>query len=182
MRGKAYSLVHQLGFVVEDIDRAMEDLGREYRVAKWYRPANSTPEEMYYEGKKIDIRSEAVIGYCGKTEIEIISFTGGDENLYSIGLEENGPGFHHVSFFVKDMEAALKEYEALGYRRTQWGVMTGKSTVTRYEYLTKPGQLSRSIIELNETKMGKRAIIRGSRDCAIGVKFGDMELVKEVSL
>ncbi len=184
MRGatRKYSQVHHLGFVVQNIDKAMTEIGLVYKIDKWYKPVNRSYEEMYYKGSKISIESEAVIGYCGKTEIEIISFTGGDENLYSIGLEENGPGFHHISFFIKDLETSVKELESLGYEKTQWGTMTGKSTVTRYVYFTKKNGTTNPILELNETRMGKRSIIRGRKDCFMGTLFGDMELVKKIKL
>ena len=34
-----YPFVHQLGFVVRDMEKAMEEYGKIYHIKKWYRAA-----------------------------------------------------------------------------------------------------------------------------------------------
>lgn len=153
MPGRKFSRVHQLGFVVEDLEQAMRDYSRIYHVKRWYRAVNEMKDRMYYKGKQVqDDGFDLVIGYCGKTEIELITSTA-KENIYVNFLRENGPGLHHISFFVSDLDKAIQDYLDLGFEVIQNGTLGNRSAVTRYAYLKRPGSRHGNIVELQQTRM-----------------------------
>jgi hypothetical protein len=153
MFGHKYPRIHQLGFVVEDLEKAMRDYSKIYNVKRWYRAANEMKDQIYYKGRKIrDDGFDLVIGYCGKTEIELITSTA-EENIYVNFLRENGPGLHHISYFVSDLNKAVKDYKDIGFEVVQNGTIGNKSAVTRYVYLKPPNTRYGNIVELQQTRM-----------------------------
>jgi hypothetical protein len=174
---KGYTCVHQLGFVVEDLDKAMDEYGKIYRVKKWYHPKNAK-FDMYYKGVPfVDEGHDFVVGFCGKNEIELIH-TSAKENIYTGFLKENGQGLHHVSFFVKNLDKYVKEYCDMGFEVTQHGTISGSRMVTRFAYLTKPGERYGRVIEFSEVSMGWLRLMRNGHNMWFGVLTGDLELVR----
>lgn len=51
----------------------------------------------------------------GETDIELLESIGGVGPIGKF-LEKNGPGIHHICLEVDDIEAALSELKAAGYR------------------------------------------------------------------
>lgn len=153
MFGHQYSCINQLGFIVEDMKKAIRDYSKIYHIKRWYHAANEMKDHIYYKGKKIrDNGFDVVIGYSGSLEIELITSTA-EENIYVNFLRENGPGLHHVSYFVSNLDQAVKDYQNIGFELVQYGTMGNRSVVTRYAYLRPPNSRYGNIIELQQTRM-----------------------------
>ena len=43
-----FKRVHQLGYVVEDMEKAMDEYGKIYGIKKWYRAVNNPVGQLYY--------------------------------------------------------------------------------------------------------------------------------------
>lgn len=107
-----YNRVHQLGFVVPDMEAAMDFYGAVYGVKRWYRPVNEPQGELFFEGRPFsDPGYDMAIGYCGKTEIELIT-VGKVDNLYSRYLAQNPAGASTTS-------ASLSGIWTPGWRNTR---------------------------------------------------------------
>lgn len=173
----SYKRVNQLGYVVKDMAAAQAEYGRQYHIRHWFRATDDPPGEIFYRGKKICSDGFSLyIGYCGKTEIELIT-SPKDENMYSVCLAERGAGFNHISFFVPDLDKCVAEYRSLGYEVIQSGKMNGKTAVTRYAYMAKPEEGYSNIVEFGETKIGKITMTRIGWKLWIGNLTGDSVLV-----
>ena len=151
-----YNRVHQLGFVVPDMEAAMDFYGAVYGVKRWYRPVNEPQGELFFEGRPFsDPGYDMAIGYCGKTEIELIT-VGKVDNLYSRYLAQNpAGGLHHISFFVRNLDAWVEEYKAKGFRVTQNGLVNGKRSKCRFAYMTRPAEGLSCIVEGAELRLGR---------------------------
>lgn len=171
---KGFPRVHQLGFVVRDMERAMQEYGNIYRIKQWYRPVNEPQGKLYYRGQRFsDSGYDMRIGYCGSTEIELIT-TAAKENIYTTFLEECGEGLHHISFFVSDIDRYVDTYKNLGFEVIQNGTINGKSMCTRFAYLAIPGEHSTRIVEFSEVKAGKLALSRNRFNIRLGVLTGNL--------
>lgn len=165
--------VDQIGFIVDDMEKAMREYGAIYHIKHWFRAVNTPPGKIFYNGEEIqDPGFDACIGYCGRTEIELIT-TSHPDNLYGAFLREQGPGLHHFCFFVKDINKVIKEYEAQGFNVIQRGSMNGKHMVSYYAYLVKPGEKFSRIVELGETKLGPISLRRTPLRLWLGILTGD---------
>jgi len=175
-----YKCVHQLGFVVPDLKKAMDFYGQVYGVKHWFEAVNKPAGEIFFEGKPCpDPDFKVIIGYCGKTEIELIH-VGNVDNLYSRYLKINpAGGLHHVSFFVKDLDQFIADYKAMGFEVTQNGVTNGRSTKCRYAYMTRKEEGLGCIVEAAEMNMGKINVpSRSAIALWASVLTGDTKLAK----
>lgn len=178
MLGHKYSRVHQLGFIVEDIEKALYEYSKIYNVKKWYRAANNPKGKVYYKGKCIeDDGFDLVIGYCGKTEIELITSTA-KENIYVNFLRENGPGLHHISYFVSNLNKAVKDYQDIGFEVIQNGSLGSALVKTRYAYLKPPNSRHGNIVELQETRMFNIPMFRSDFLTWLGTFTGGAERIR----
>lgn len=178
MFGKKYARIHQLGFVVADMDQAVRDYSKIYHIKRWYHALNEMHDQIYYLGKNIrDDGFNVVIGYTGNLEIELITSTA-EENIYVNFLRENGPGLHHISYWVTNLDEALQDYKDLGFELVQHGRMGNRSVVTHYAYLRPPNTRFGNIVELAETRMyGKIPVFRSGFLTWIGSYTGGAERI-----
>jgi len=179
MFGHKYPRIHQLGFIVEDMKQAIRDYSKIYHIKRWYHAANDMKDQTYYKGKKIkDDGFDVVIGYSGSLEIELITSTA-KENIYVNFLRENGPGLHHVSYFVSNLDESIKDYQAIGFELVQNGTMGNWSVVTRFAYLRPPNSRYGNIVELQQTRMfDKITIYRNSFLTWAGTFTGGAERIQ----
>ena len=134
-RNLGVSKIGQIGIVVKDIARSMEYFSGLYDVGPWYR-TKLAEEEMYYRGRKIDLKLDITIAFTGGVEIELIQVISGDENIYSSILEKQGGGVHHLGFLVTGFDRKLEAVRAMGVTPLQWGrLKTSGGAVTRFAYL-----------------------------------------------
>lgn len=151
---KHYKRVNQLGFVVNDLDKALRDYAEEYGIRQWYRAGKKPTDPMKWHGEAIkDEGFDLIIGYCGKTEIELIKTTA-DSSLYADFLKEGNEGLHHVSLFVLNLKKAIRHFEKMGYEIVQEGCMhQSLGTTAPYAYMKKPGSGWGDIVELQTQRM-----------------------------
>lgn len=176
---KRYPRVHQLGFVVRDLDTAMTEYGEIYGIRKWYAVVNDPPGKIYFRGREIrDEGYDMRVGYCGSTEIELIT-TSLKDNIYGLFLEQCGEGLHHVSFFVRRIEPYVDKYRKLGFEVVQNGEVNGKSMITKFAYMAKPGENFTRVVEVQDvrTKSGLR-LGRNRFNIGFGVLTGDLRRVR----
>lgn len=146
---------NQIGFVVQEMRPAVEELSRSLGIRRWYKPVNKDSGEILYRGRKVDCEVEFVLGFCGGSQIELIT-SRGEPNLYTEFLDRAGPGMHHICFFVSDLDRRLAEYASQGIRPLQTGTVTSKGgSITRYAYL-EPTSAGGLVVELSEARLAGR--------------------------
>lgn len=179
---KKYPRVHQIGFVVDDMERAMEEYGRIYHIRTWYETTRKPDDKMYYHGNRIvDDGFIAVIGYCGATEIELIA-TNAEHSLYADFLKENGPGLHHVSFFCKDLRVPIYRFTEMGYDVVQNGEITGRHVKTDYVYMAKKEEGYSRIVEFSSSRLfGSIPVIRNRHLMKMGCVSGDLRKLRTIN-
>jgi catechol 2,3-dioxygenase-like lactoylglutathione lyase family enzyme len=179
MFGRKYARIHQLGFIVEDMDQAIREYSNIYHIKRWYRALNEIQDQIYYRGKTIkDDGLDLVIGYTGNLEIELITSTA-EENIYVNFLRENGPGLHHIAYFVSNLDDAVQDYMAIGFEVVQNGRMGNGTVVTDFAYLRQPHTRFGNIVELSETRMfDKIPVFRNRFLTWVGSYIGGAKQVK----
>lgn len=99
------SPVDQIGFVVRDVDQAVEY----YSTVFGWGPFDIREVEMKgfeYRGRKADARMKIAFTRSGPIEIELIQVLEG-ETPHTEFLREHGEGLHHLRFPVDDMDKTL---------------------------------------------------------------------------
>jgi catechol 2,3-dioxygenase-like lactoylglutathione lyase family enzyme len=114
--------LNQVAFVVRDLDAAVHAYWERLRVGPWriYTYGPDVLTESTYYGEPAAYRMRLAFTWCGPLQVEIIQPLDGP-SVYHDFLEAHGEGMHHVGIFVEDFDAAVRAFEARGYRLLQTG-------------------------------------------------------------
>jgi catechol 2,3-dioxygenase-like lactoylglutathione lyase family enzyme len=106
--------VHQLGYVVGNVDKACEFYQATYGVGPFHVVDEVDMEGAMLRGRPISTKIKVAFARSNEIEIEFIQPLEG-ENLYTEFLEEKGDGIHHLGFVVDDMDEWKREFAAKGF-------------------------------------------------------------------
>jgi catechol 2,3-dioxygenase-like lactoylglutathione lyase family enzyme len=97
--------IQQLGYVVEDLDDAVERFSTTFGVPRFFVWENLAVEvtEKTYRGQPADFQFSCAFGYSGDMMIELIRHDSG-ESIFKDWLDKKGPGLHHVCFLLDSLE------------------------------------------------------------------------------
>ena len=133
----------QVGFVVEDMDRALPRYEALYGP---FKVGEAPLQEVTFRGKVSDCKLKLALNTQGPVEIELIQVLEG-ETTHSEHLRAHGEGPHHVRFRVTGLDAKLEQLGEEGFETVfskRFGPGVG------FAYLETPAELGRSVIELLE--------------------------------
>ena len=141
------SIVTQIGILVHDIDKAAAaysaflGIGNPRRTITDEEPHSQTK----YLGKPTKARSKLAFFDVGPNlQIELIQ-PDHEPSTWRHDLDQNGEGFHHIAFGIRDMKGNIKKLEAEGMPLLQTGEYTGG----RYAYVDANDSL-KLVLELLE--------------------------------
>ena len=95
---------------------------------------------MTRHGAPADYAMRVALANLGSTRIELIEQKAGD-TVYAEFIRAHGYGVQHLGLVVDDIEAAIREAEAAGYRVTMDGAGFGLDGDGAYAYLDTEDEL-----------------------------------------
>lgn len=104
--------VHQVGFVVRDMEAAMKIYAPLFGE---FKTMDAADMEWDYYGEPEVSTIKVALAKSGDVEIELIQWVSG-KTPHKDFLDAGREGLQHLSFIVDNLEAKMKEAEALGYR------------------------------------------------------------------
>jgi methylmalonyl-CoA/ethylmalonyl-CoA epimerase len=134
--------VDQVGFVVRDLDRAMEAYWR-VGIGPWrvytYGPSRFT--EITYRGHPANWSFRLALAKVGGLTLELIQPLSG-ESLYSDYLATQGEGgIQHLGLVVEDVDLVVEQARRSGYEVIQSGRGHGARGDGKFAYLGTAGDL-----------------------------------------
>lgn len=144
--------VGQLGFIVHDVQVSRPSFASAFNLKTWYEPQYS--ERKFKVGSEmIELDFNLTFAYSGKQQIELVEEKSQSAATFRNYLETNGPGLHHLGFYIPDLETKLKLVEKLGLDILLEGQFTtAGGGNTRFVYLDTRPQCG-IIIELINIKL-----------------------------
>ena len=103
--------IDQVGYVVRDLDRALETFGPLFGP---FSTMESALEGTTYRGRKADVKLRMAFGKSGPLEIELIEVLSG-ESPHKEALDQNREGVHHIRFRLDDIDTAIKRFCEKGF-------------------------------------------------------------------
>jgi 4-hydroxyphenylpyruvate dioxygenase-like putative hemolysin len=156
--------IRQLGYVVRDIERAMEHWVRHLRIGPWFHVEHFQFVSYRYRGVDYGgMDATVAMANSGDMQIELIQQRCDTPSLYRDFLATSGEGLQHLAFWPDDYDAACARAAALGYRIGHDGALP-RGRFVYYESSGHPG----TVFELNEITAERRNIIATIRDAAAG--------------
>ena len=129
--------VNQVGFVVKDIDKAMEAYWR-VGVGPWrvYTYGEPFVKDITYRGRPGNWRFLIALANVGSFSLELIQPLSG-ESIYSEFLAKRGEGgIQHLGIFVDNLDRAVEEARCSGYEVIQSGRGHGVRGDGKFAYLS----------------------------------------------
>ncbi len=97
------SRIDQLGFLVDDVQIARRECGRNFGIKYWYIP-QIKESEIYNGQSRLDQNFTIAIGYANGVQIEVFRVDGQDNDILYGNKPAEDLTLHHVGFFVGDVE------------------------------------------------------------------------------
>jgi hypothetical protein len=153
--------IRQIGFVVEDFDKAVAPwlaLG----VGPWY-VVRGQQLHARYRGAPCDVTLTIAFANSGDMQIELIQQENDAPSIYTEFIETVGEGFNQFAYWAEDFEATVQSIEDAGWPVVWSG---GEDTGVRFAYTVPPGGPAAiiEISELNEATAGLGEFVRAAAD------------------
>ncbi|MGI4814363.1 MAG: VOC family protein [Janthinobacterium lividum] len=162
---RIFGPVTQNGYVVEDLDAAIDNWTRVLGIGPFFKfPVGF--ESYCYRGKEISPTPELMvaIGNSGNLQIELIQQTNDAPSQYLDFLRECGPGLQHLSVWTESYEADLERFKSLGYEIDLAAKLKGAGRVVFYDTGVHAG----AMMEVLEFLPSSQAVMKFVREAAIG--------------
>jgi 4-hydroxyphenylpyruvate dioxygenase-like putative hemolysin len=126
-----FSIVHQIGVIVRDIDEAVafyEDLG----IGPFESPKGPAPifDRQVYGRPAPDVKNRISTTQMGAVQLELVQPVSG-KSLQMEFLERYGEGVNHLAFLVDDLDGEVAKLVQKGFRV----ISSGKTARSAFAYL-----------------------------------------------
>ena len=103
--------IKQIAFVVEDLEQASRDHSACFGSGPFVYMPTATFAEAKLNGEDIDLYLDESYGQYGDLQVEMIEIPKtGDKAIF------DKPGFHHFAIWADDVDEALADFEAAGFK------------------------------------------------------------------
>jgi Glyoxalase/Bleomycin resistance protein/Dioxygenase superfamily len=157
--------IRQNGYVVADIEEAMDYWGTVMGVGPWLYLEQAPIKEFSYRGAPSDIDVSIALANAGPLQIELIQQRNDAPSMYRDFVDAGHSGLQHVAYWTETFDADLAAARERGLEVGQSGY--SGSPDGRFVYFTAethPG----SVIELSEISGAKGQLFRKIRErCAV---------------
>jgi methylmalonyl-CoA/ethylmalonyl-CoA epimerase len=127
--------IGQIGFVVRDLQSAMEWYWRTLGIGPWKVYTNSAPPLQYfYRGQPATYKAKVALAQSGPLVIELIQYLEGD-SIHQEFLDSGREGIEHVGIYVQNLAEALAPLAEKGVTVLQSGKGIGVSGDGGYAFL-----------------------------------------------
>ncbi len=133
--------VAQIALVVKDLDQTVENYWQTFGIGPWHFYTYQRPllSLIRYHGEDVDQSFRIALSYFGPTRIELIEIQEGD-SIQADFIQAHGYGVQHLGILVDNMQTALQEARAKGFKVIQEGSGFGLDGDGHYAYLDTEDQ------------------------------------------
>ena len=106
----------QVAYVVENLERSMQDFSARLKIGPWFVSGPFVPSEGVYRGQRTHMRLTLAVGFCGHMSFELIEQHDDAPSVYREMIDARGYGFHHWGMPASNLDAEVERYRKLGYQ------------------------------------------------------------------
>lgn len=105
----------QTAFVVEDLERAMEQFTTRFGVGPWTVLRDFAGDDPRYRGEPTAARAHVALGFGGHMQYELIAPADDLPSVHRDVIRERGYGFHHFGYATTSFDRTVAAMHAEGY-------------------------------------------------------------------
>ena len=142
--------IGQIGYVVYDIGKTRTYYEKTFGIGPW-TVYESRPDSAIEKSGPVNINLKVAIAYSGPLQIELIEVMEG--RCFYNEMLDHREGFHHLGFFVNNIEKRLAECRERNIQLLHRGQIRRRGITIDYAYLDT-AERSLSIIEFIQIRFG----------------------------
>ena len=107
--------VSQIGYVVADMDRALEYWIQQMHAGPFFVFEHANLEKQIYRGGASAVDATLAVGNSGDVQIELIFQENDAPSVYKEFADAGRYGMHHIGLMPEDYTASCERYRAQGF-------------------------------------------------------------------
>jgi hypothetical protein len=160
---RIFGPVRQNGYVVSDIQTAMDHWIKVMGVGPWYYIDRVKTDYFRHRGRDSGIEMSIALANSGSLQIELIQQRNDAPSMYREFLAAGREGLQHMSFWTTDYQALYDRALTLGYKVGHEGQIGGeKGRFAYFDTEIHPG----TVIEISDISGGKGRFFERIRQAA----------------
>jgi hypothetical protein len=129
---RTFGNIAQIGYVVRDIDAAMDDWVK-HGVGPWFYVDRVQTDYFRYRGVDSDMQMSVALANSGDVQLELIQPRNDAPSMYKDFLDAGREGMQHIAYWSNDYQSLLDQALRDGYTIGQEGSIGGEKG--RFAYL-----------------------------------------------
>ncbi|NYT80692.1 VOC family protein [Alcaligenaceae bacterium] len=143
---KFFGEIRQLGYVVNDIEAAMDYWSRSLGVGPWYYNPKVPIENYHYRGERYEPHNSVALANSGFVQVELIQCRNDVPSMYRDFLQAGNTGLQHVAYWTEQYDADMDRLLAQGFKPVMSGEVGERGRFVYFDTEYHPG----TVIELSE--------------------------------
>lgn len=143
---RLFGNIAQIGYVVRDIDAAMDSWLR-HGVGPWFYVDRVQTDYFRYRGADSDMQMSVALANSGDVQLELIQPRNDAPSMYKDFLDSGREGMQHIAYWSDDFQSLLDDALTGGYTIGQEGSIGGEQG--RFVYLDTEVEQG-TVIELSD--------------------------------
>lgn len=154
--------IRQLGYVVPDIEAAMDYWTRELGVGPFFYNPRVPIENYRYRGESHQPHNSVALANSGALQVELIQCRNAVPSMYKDFTDAGRSGLQHVAYWTSDYDADLARLTAEGFEPVMSGEVGARGRFVYFDTEYHPG----TVIELSEVAGPKGEMFRLIREAS----------------
>jgi hypothetical protein len=138
--------IRQLGYVVHDIEAAMDQWSRTLGVGPWFYNPKVPIENYRYRGEAYAPHNSVALANSGFVQVELIQTRNDVPSMYRDFLQAGRTGLQHVAYWTAHYDDDLARLRAQGFAPVMSGEVGAQGRFVYFDTEFHPG----TVIELSE--------------------------------
>ncbi len=143
---KFFGEIRQLGYVVPDIEAAMDYWSRALGVGPWFYNPKVPIKNYKYRGQSHEPHNSVALANSGFVQVELIQTRNDVPSMYRDFLQAGNTGLQHVAYWTSNYDADLERLLKDGFKPVMSGEVGEKGRFIYFDTEYHPG----TVIELSE--------------------------------
>ncbi|WP_323000268.1 VOC family protein [Castellaniella sp.] len=156
--------IRQLGYVVKDIEAAMDYWSSTLGVGPWYYNPKVPIQNYRYRGQAYEPHNSVALANSGDVQVELIQTRNDVPSMYRDFQQAGREGLQHVAYWTRTYDADLERLLAQGFKPVMGGEVGENGRFIYFDTEYHPG----TVIELSEVQGPKGALFDLIRQAAEG--------------
>ncbi|MEI2415753.1 VOC family protein [Orrella sp. JC864] len=154
--------IRQLGYVVHDIEAAMDYWSGTLGVGPWFYNPRVPIENYRYKGQSHQPHNSVALANSGSVQVELIQCRNDVPSMYRDFLQAGRTGLQHVAYWTEDYDRDLARAQAHSLQVVMSGEVGQNGRFCYFDTEFHPG----AVVELSEVAGPKGTLFRMIREAS----------------